>query len=336
MNSKALEGPTSTTSALRLKAIQMLIVANIFWGLSFPVTKALAITQQELLPGGGSWFLASLCVFFRFALAAVFMLLFCLRTLRHITHTELMQGIGLGVFSGGGILLQVDGLAYTSASTSAFLTQCYCVIIPIWVAWRQRRWPPPTVLWSCLLVGVGVAVLSNMNWRDFRLGRGELETIAGSLLFTGQILLLARPRYARNNASHFSLVMFATMSLIALPVAMLTTQKSDDWMRVYNSVPALGLLGILAVFCTLGGYVLMNRWQRHITATEAGLIYCIEPMFASVMALFLPAWLSAWAFIHYPNEHLTTNLLLGGGLITAANLMIQWPARPATRLTSTS
>jgi len=314
-------------NATRLKAVQILIVATAFWGLSFPATKALTITQQELLPGSNSWFLSSLCVIYRFGLAAVIMLFFSLRTLGQMTRAELTQGVGLGLFAGGGILLQVDGMAYTSASTSAFLTQCYCVIIPLWVAWRQRRWPPPRVLLSCLLVSAGVAVLADVDWRHFQIGRGEWETVFASILFAGQILLLECPRYAQNDANHFSLVMFVVISLVCLPVALLTAQQPADWVRAYSSGPAMGMLGILALFCTIGAYMLMNQWQRYVTATEAGLIYCIEPLFASLLALFVPAWLSAWASVHYANERLTMSLLMGGGLITAANMIIQLPAR---------
>ena len=71
--------------------------------------------------------------------------------------------------------------------------------------------------------------------------------------------------------------------------------------------------------------MVMNVWQRHVTATEAGLIYCSEPVFASLLALFLPAIFSAWANIHYANENLTLRLLVGGGLITAANILLQSP-----------
>jgi hypothetical protein len=67
----------------------------------------------------------------------------------------------------------------------------------------------------------------------------------------------------------------------------------------------------------------MNAWQPKITATEAGLIYCVEPIFASVMALFLPAVFSAWAGINYPNELATWTLLVGGGLVTLANVILQ-------------
>src|SRR5436190_5673409 len=92
----------------RVKAFQMLVLANLFWGLSFPTTKALAMTQQSLLPPASSWFIASLCVVSRFAAAALILLLLSARTLKQRSCLELAQGLGLGPFAGIGRLLQVD------------------------------------------------------------------------------------------------------------------------------------------------------------------------------------------------------------------------------------
>jgi hypothetical protein len=91
----------------------------------------------------------------------------------------------------------------------------------------------------------------------------------------------------------------------------------------WTSPAWLGFTVTLTVVCTLGAFGLMNAWQPKITATEAGLIYCVEPIFGSLAALFLPAVFSAWALINYPNELATWTLLVGGGLITAANILIQ-------------
>lgn len=311
----------------RLTAIQMLVWCCVLWGVSFPVTRALALTQQQLVPGASSWFLSAELIVLRFGVAAVVLALVSARTLRHLTRAELWHGLGLGLFGGSGLLLQVDGLAHTRASVSAFLTQCYCLFIPLWVSAWQRRWPSGRVMIGCGLVALGVAVLAEVKWGEFRLGRGELETLLASVLFGGQILWLERPRFAGTKVSHFSVVMFAVMALLALPVALWTTRRPEDWLQAYSTGATLGMLAVLVVVCTFGGYLLMNHWQRYVTATEAGLIYCSEPVFAAVWALFLPGWLSSWAGIHYPNESLTTSLVLGGGLITAANLLVQWPKR---------
>jgi len=199
------------------------------------------------------------------------------------------------------------------------------MFVPLWVACRTWRLPAAKVFLGCALVITGVALLAGLDWHDFRLGRGEWETLAAAVLFAGQILWLERPKYAPNNVDHFTFWMFAVMSLVALPVALGTTKQPAHWLQMYGSAPAFGFLAVLVVVCTLGAYRLMNRWQRQVTATQAGFIYCAEPLFASAFALFLPAWFSNWAAIPYPNETLTLSLLFGGAFITAANVIVHLP-----------
>ncbi len=301
----------------------MLLGATIFWAVSFPLMKALAMEQQKLSPEGSGWFFALLGAMYRFGSAGMILALIICRDLRNITRLEFEQGLGLGLFGVGGVLFQMDGLNYTAASTSAFLTQSYCLFIPLWVALMHRRLPPRKVFFSVALVVTGLAILAGLNFRDLRLGCGEVETLIASLLFAGQILWLERPRYANTNPLRFSVVMFLVMCLLCLPGVWLTAPSAAACLRSFASPAALGFLGLLVVFCTLGGYLVMNRWQRDVTATEAGMVYSVEPVFTSVLTLFLPAWISIWANVNYPNESLTSRLLLGGGLITMANVLLQ-------------
>jgi drug/metabolite transporter (DMT)-like permease len=318
-----------------LKPAAWLFLATLCWSVSFTVMRALVMVQQRALPGAGTWFIANWCVALRFGFAALVVLLWQARLLPQLTRSEIAQGVGLGLFGAGGLVLQMDGLAYivdTAASTSAFLTQCYCLMIPLWVALTTRRLPPRWVALSCVLVIAGVTILSGVDWRTFRLGRGELETLLASVLFTGQILWLQRTAYAGNDVNRFSLVMFVVMALGSAAAAAASRHEPGDWLRAYATPPTWGFLAVLVVICTLGGYLLMNRWQTHVSATEAGLIYCAEPVFASTAALFLPAWFSRWAAIAYPNELLTRNLVIGGGLVLLANVILQLaPARAAAR-----
>lgn len=285
--------------------------------------KSLALAQADLLPGASSWFLTSLGVMYRFGAAGLVLCVIFLPELRTISRREIEQGIVIAVFGAGGIVFQMDGIGYTDASTCAFLTQGYCVFIPLWVALTHRRWPPLKIFLTTALVVGGVAVLSMLNFHDLKLGRGEFETLIASLLFTGQILCLESPRYAANRPGNLSTVMFLTMALLCAPLACGTAPDAHAFLRAYASPATCGFLAILVVFCTLIAYVMMNRWQKHVTATEAGLIYCIEPVIASFLSLFLPAIFSVWAGIHYADEQLTARLFLGGGLITVANLLLQ-------------
>lgn len=318
-----------TPRATHHTALAMLLLANFFWGLSFPLIKALGVAHAQMIPGSSTWFITAMCIAPRFLLGAAFMWAIARPQLADATRGEVRQGLLLGVSASCGMLFQTDGLQFTSASTSAFLTQFYALMIPIYVALRARQWPRP-VVWVCsALVLAGVAILANFNFRDLHLGRGELETLVSSGFFMWQILVLEDKRYAGNRVLPVTTVMFATEAAIFTVMALATAPAPADVLVPWTDAPWLVFTVLLTIFCTIGSFTLMNKWQPAITATEAGLIYCTEPIFTSAMALFLPGIFSAWAGFHYANETLTWHLLLGGGLITAANVLIQLrPPKP--------
>ena len=307
----------------RARAIVLLMVATLVWGLSFPLIKAMVFAHQQVMPESSTWFITAYTVAPRFLIAALVLLVLLRSKLRTITRLEIRQGALIGVTAGIGMLFQNDGLQFTSASVSAFLTQFYAIMIPTWIALRSRRWPPATVLVCSALVLAGVSILGRFDFRAMGFGRGELETLLSSVFFMMQILVLDRKDFAANRALPVSLVMFTVQALMFAGMAGATAPSPAGLLVPWTSGPWVGFTLTLTVFCTLGAYTLMTKWQPRITATEAGLIYCIEPLFASVLALFLPALLSAWGGFNYPNEQLTWHLLLGGGLITAANVLLQ-------------
>lgn len=309
-------------------AIVMLLLANFFWGLSFPVIKAIAFLHGRLLPHAGTWFSTVYTVAPRFVLAVVIVAAWQRGRLARITRLEFQQGVVMGLFAAGGMLLQNDGLQFTSASTSAFLTQMYAVLIPLWLAFHRRHNPGLRVWTCCVLVVAGVAILGRFDWRALRFGRGEWETLLSSLFFMGQILWLEKKAYAANRPERLTFVMFVVEGAVFAALALVLAPSAAALAVPWTSGAWLGLTLALTLLCTIGAFLLMNAWQPKISATEAGLIYCVEPIFGSTMALFLPAWFSHWGHIEYSNEHLTWTLLVGGGLITLANLLIQiYPPR---------
>src|SRR4051812_42395283 len=181
---------------LHFAAVRMLAATTVFWSLSFPLVKAIGILQSKLVPGSSSWFHASLTGVVRFTCAGLILLLVSLRTISRLTALEIWQGVGLGFFAAGGILLQMDGLSHTSASVSAFITQGFCVLVPIFVAFRDRRLPALRLVFALALMMAGIAILSTFDFRTFHLGRGEAETLLATIFFAGQILWLERPLFA--------------------------------------------------------------------------------------------------------------------------------------------
>jgi drug/metabolite transporter (DMT)-like permease len=308
-------------------AILLLILACLFWGISFPVSKSLTLLYLQSMPGSSSWFVVSLQGSIRFLMAGLLMVPFCWRELRSLRGSELIQGFGLGFCGGAGMLLQMDGLAYTSASISAFLTQAYCILLPLYHFARTRTVPGLRDLLAIFMVVSGIAILANVDWRTFRISRGELETLISAVFFTFQILWLERPAFRPNRTRLVSTTMFLSIGLVFGLAALCTRPDRMNYTTAIDSFAKLFLTLLLVFFCTLLAFNLMNHCQPAITSTEAGIVYTTEPLFTAVFALFLPAQLSGLAQIDYANEQFSLTVVSAGGLILLANLLLQIRSR---------
>lgn len=302
-----------------IAAVSALVGACGFWGLGFPIMKALNMGAQLSDPGISSWFVAAYLVGGRFFLATLLVL-----TMRRTppNRSELTQGVALGLVTGVGMLLQTDGLLYTDASTSAFLTQGYVVLLPVASTLITRRAPPVRIVLCALLVSSGLAVLARFDPRTLALGRGETETLGAAACFTFQILLLDARRFAHNRVAPVTNVMFAVIVLTLLPVLALASRGLHDFAVPFAMPFSVSYFAIMVLLPTVGSFLLMNRYQRHVSASEAGIVYATEPVFASAFALVLPGLLSSLSGIHYPDETLHLRLVVGGALVVSANVLL--------------
>ena len=307
----------------------MLVLTTAAWGLSFPGGKALLAAANTALPGRDPWFFSSLMIAVRFGLGAVLLWLAHPRAFAQMRASEWRQGLGLGFCGGFGMLFQADGLAFAEASTSAFLTQFASVLVPVVIALRTRRLPSGFVMFCVALVIAGVAVLARLDWRALHLGRGELETLISTAFFTAQILWLGRPAFHGNHTGRVTLVMFLTIAVLLAPLVAAHAQRAGDVLVLVSTGPMAALLAALTLACSLLAFLLMNRWQPFVDATTAGIVYCTEPLFATLFALLLPAMFARFLQITYANETATPHLLLGGSLITLANVLIALQPHPS-------
>jgi len=268
--------------------VLLLVLACVLWAVSFPLVKALHLEQTGRLPDASSLFLAAWMQAARFGMGALLLLPFIVLKNRP-NKNEIHQGLQIALWGGLGMGLQADALAHTEASTSAFLTQAYCIFLPLWACIRTRKKPSNRVITATLMVTIGGAILAGWRPDHMKLGRGEMETLLAAFFFTFQILTFENPRFAQNRGTSVTFVMFAGIAILFIP----------------------------------GAYLLMNTWQRRISATEAGLIYTSEPVFAALLVLFLPALLGNFIGHPYANETFSNLMIFGGSLILGANLLMQ-------------
>lgn len=338
-------------------AVWALVGVNALWGLSFPIMKSLNLQLEDhfglehaSVPMSMSVAFSAGMIGLRFLLSFGLLFLISPRLFRNASVTEWRIGAIVGLFFYFGLVLQVIGLATIPASRSGFLTSLTAVFTPILSALLFRKSISSNVILGVGIALLGVAILTGLL--EFEQGTvriasdalsrwtiGDTLTTFGSVLFTGQLMLV--DHYGkRMNSTAITPGMFL-MVVIASGLTFLSLYQSSlwslsggaslglaDWGRLFFSPVFASFLVFLALFCSVLAFVGMNRYQPHISAVQASVIYSCEPVFASAWALFLPGWMAMIeARIGYPNELLSLPLLLGGALVLVANVVALWPRK---------
>lgn len=336
----SLQAPLDTrphASTARV-AVAALAFCCIGWGLSFPVMqisthaleRAIAASGTTLDGGAVRLKLATTATFnaWRFALAAAAFALLSMAQRRRPAHADLRGGAGVGLFLGLGMFMQLAGLQYALPSVSSFLTALPVVLAPLAQAWLLRR-PPGRQTWLAVAIALlGIGVLWRANPQAVAAHTltsppplphlGEILTVLGSFLFTAQILTLDRVGKAAH-PTHLTAAALATTALANLAGGLTLGAAPLYNLRLLSLLASdftfLWSMATLVLFCSVVAMYLMNIHQPRVTPATASVIYCLEPVFATLFSVLLQT------------ERLTPLTVAGGATILAAVLIVaQAPA----------
>src|SRR5262249_41993760 len=198
------------------RAALMLVVATLFWGLSFPLMKNWQNAAGDC-PGGEV--VSSLSLMgVRVVLALCFLGLFQRRLFLMPTRREMGLGALVVLVNGAGNILQVVGLASTTPALSGFFTSLASVWVPIVAFVLFRVFSSRLTLIGFGLAIVGAAILGVNFDEAWGLGKGDALTLASSLIFAGEILMLDRLG-KRIVSSHLTIGLISLTGLPALALA---------------------------------------------------------------------------------------------------------------------
>ena len=279
-----------------------LLLTTFIWGATFPATKA---ALEQIPP------LSFLCL--RFLLGTLLVAIWFL-SVRHRLRGErkILYASGIAtVFLFLGYVLQTVGLAYTSASNSAFLTALYVIIVPLILQRFERH-----VIVATVIATAGLWLLVKPS---ATVNLGDLMTIGCAIAFAGHIVCLER--FTRlHDAPSLLLWQMSAMSLLFIP--MMGWEQAPAHAFAPSGVLLIGLAvtGGLAT----GAFAVQMWAQQLIPAQQVALIFASEPAYA--------AWLS-WYFL---GETLDFQGWIGSGLILTAVLIGAFvPSSPPSVVVST-
>lgn len=275
----------------RRRADLLLVFTCAIWGLSFPTVKVALADASPLA-----------FVAIRFLLGALILLPGTrLRPLP--SRGEWLAGLLLGALLGVGFATQAVGLAYTTASRSAFIVALSSVLAPLvaFVAVRERlSW------WTVAALGLataGIYFLTDPGAGG--LNRGDWWTLITALVFGAQIVAVHELglRFDIRRLVFIEIVVVAVGVGAAAPLL-----EPVRFVVTTQSVLALAYCGVAATAVAL---LLQMRAQKDLSSGRAALLFCTEPVFAS---------LASWLWL---GERLSLTQWIGGGMIVVGMLVAE-------------
>ena len=243
-----------------------LALNTVLWGATFVLIKAALRDISAVL------FLS-----IRFGLAAIVLGLFFRKQLlgKREPGTPRWGGVLTGILLFAGFFFQTQGLRFTTAPKSAFLTGLTTVLVPLVAALVYKVRPRLFEVAGVLVATLGMALMT-LQWPIGPMGLGDVLTILGAAAFAGHIVTLG----------HFSaLVSFPVLSVTqvgAAAVASLALLPVMESPRMAWHPAVIWAILVSALLSTALAFTIQAWAQRYTTSTRTALIFALEPVVAWV------------------------------------------------------
>lgn len=299
----------------RAKAVVALLIVTILWGWTFVWMKQSLVAAQTALGRAGGAAVVCLYVAIRFAIAAAVLPLWP-RARRGLDAGAWRGGAFLGALLFAGFLVQMLGLEGVSPPVSAFLTSLYVIFAALISAWLHRSRPHTPFLMGVALATLGAGFIQGPPQLTY--GLPEWLTVACAFIFSIHILATDRITKAHPPLP-VTLAMFvatAGFALVALPIALLVP-GAPRWGEIISLLHVRAFvtpLLLAALFATIVALTLMNLYQRAIDPVRAAILYALEPVWTTLIAMAIG--------LGRPGPW----LWIGGGALVAGNLIAEWGA----------
>ena len=269
----------------------MLLAAALIWGCTFVIIKT---SLDDVRP----FFLTGL----RFSIAALTLAAAFPNKLRRIDGKYLKNSavIGANLFLGFGI--QSVGLLGTTPSKSAFLSSCYCALVPLlaWVLLRRRpdRWQAG----AALLCVAGVALIS-LNG-DLSVSWGDLVSFAAAFFYAGQFISLEK------RGKGLDVVLVTTLEFAFAGLYGWVASFLLEGTPHFSNIPASTWASVLYLGVMAGGvaFLFQNVGQVYTDPASASLLLSLECVFGVAVS------------VAFYGDKLTPRLLAGFALVFLAIL----------------
>lgn len=263
-------------------------------GISFPIVRELltVIPPFEIL-------------MFRLLGGFIALSLVNLNLYRHITLLEIKSGLLTGVFLGAAMSSLTYGMLTTLGGQAAFILSLQVIFVPL-----IRKFIWQDVLGPRLLIGItfsflGLVIMTFNPQGVFT--PGDLWILFGALM----VALFGIYNSKVNESPSLNIKLVGMIQLlVAGTIPSLFFLSIETW-ETPSSFTHISCIVFLVLISTAFRYSTQLKLQRHVSATITGLIFTLEPVWASLFC---------WILL---SENMSIPQLLGGGIILLGLVVVR-------------
>lgn len=262
---------------IQLKADLLLVIVALTWGVSYYVMD-ICLTSIEPFMLNAIRFLTA---FFVAGLLGI-------KKMKSVSRNTLKYSLFVGTALCMVYIGATFGVKYTTISNAGFLCGMTVVFVPILSFLFLRRIPEKKTVITVLASLVGIMLLTLKD--DFSINtahiKGDLFCILCSTAYATD-LLLTEKAVSHKDVDAFQLGVFQ-LGVSGIWMTLFMVLFEDPQSVQLSQISAVwGYVAFLAVFSTGICYIAQTIAQKYTTASHVGIIFAMEPVFASLSAFFL-------------------------------------------------
>ena len=256
----------------------MLLTTAALWGLTFPVMKYIGANVDSVT------FLAV-----RFILAAIVLAVACRKHIGNICPGMILPSIGVGLLYAFHSFLQLEGLRFTSAANSGFITSTNVIFVPIFAFLFFGKKPNRKFLVGLLAIVIGFLFISGLvsvfpfGIYFTSLNFGDLLTLLCAV-FTALYYVMFNKLSAKYDEVAVNLLHMAGAGLGMLPILLFYPNITCNLRDIYT----VGGILYCAVLGSALSFLLLAKAQAQLSPAKVAVFCSLEAVFAAVFAAFIP------------------------------------------------
>ena len=241
----------------------------------------------------------------RFSAAFLVTLLFILPTIKTLTKTTIKFAFFTAVSLFFAYIGATLGVQYTSLSNAGFMCCISCIFTPIIVYFVYRRRPNKKFVFVLLLCLAGAALLTLKD--GFHMAPGDIFSLMCSVGYAVDLVITeAAVKKPDVNPLHLGVFQLGFVAVFFIILSRFMGQsmiahQGKTWIAVM----------VLATLCTGVAFVCQAISQQYTTASRAGIIITLEPVFSAIVAFI------------FAGEILMFRSYVGAGLMLASLFIME-------------